>query len=580
MAQPQARERSLAFARLAGFAAASTDVSTLELAHSMDAAAAVADVALLTSEPAVAGRRSHVILPRPLTSAFETVGIAAAAPAHASRLPAFILSASCPLSLLREFLGAFFGRGGRSAEPTADGAGFTPVSWSCATAAAANEQEAVLRAELLPLLARFDLHFVLEASATEIIASMHSAAAAPAFAQRIGFRYSCDKQQRLSAACAVILAASAGMAAPAALLDELAVRPLFAAKSAAASSSTLATFHVRLVERVDVGERDVYDLSVPRPLEGEEFESFVAAGVTVHNCRRKFVQVQAPTETRPFIDEILDGMQGTIKHLEVGQIHVFYEAVGEIIQVETDPNKRQQLVFKLMEMPNQTWAELIARANHDAQTLFQPLTVKRFILVLKTNNRVAGSLGAGYIVQLARIYVDMLQVYKMYSGFISLRIQERGPIVTKEAVIRSMRAVKKETLNLIRTFISQSQEMDRDVILNNFIPALLDPVLDDYQRGVPDARDAEVLLLLSEIIAKLGLSLIERGHIQRIFESVFQVTLDMITKNFEDYPDHRLVRHNAHDPRTQSDCLERHAHFRCVALCLYSLCSISSVCLR
>jgi exportin-1 len=162
-------------------------------------------------------------------------------------------------------------------------------------------------------------------------------------------------------------------------------------------------------------------------------------------------------------------------------------------------------------------------------------------LVLKTNNRVAGSLGAGYIVQLARIYVDMLQVYKMYSSFVSLRIQEGGVIQTKIALIKSMRSVKKETLNLIRTFISQSQEMDREVILNNFIPALLDPVLSDYQSGVPDARDSEVLLLLSEIIAKLGTALIERGYVQRIFESVFQVTLDMITKNFEDYPDHRLV---------------------------------------
>jgi exportin-1 len=65
---------------------------------------------------------------------------------------------------------------------------------------------------------------------------------------------------------------------------------------------------------------------------------------------------------------------------------VFYEAVGEIIQVETDPNKRQQLVFKLMEMPNQTWAALISAANHDAQTLFDTNTVKRLAtLPTRTN---------------------------------------------------------------------------------------------------------------------------------------------------------------------------------------------------
>jgi len=111
---------------------------------------------------------------------------------------------------------------------------------------------------------------------------------------------------------------------------------------------------------------------------------------------------------------------------------------------------------------------------------------------------------------------------------------------------------------------------------------LLDPVLDDYQRGVPDARDAEVLLLLSEIIAKLGLSLIERGHIQRIFESVFQVTLDMITKNFEDYPDHRLVRQHETSTSLPSPLTVSDAMLTSVVwlVCLFSLCSISSVCLR
>jgi len=543
MAEPLARERALAFARLAGYAAAAPAASVLELVHAMDAAAVQADASLMSAS-VPAARRSHVTLPRPLMFALETVGVAAAASSHSARLPAFLLAPTCPLAVLREFLGAYFGRSGRSAELAADGASFTPISWACSVSAAeSSEREAALRAELLPLLARFGLHFsVASEAASEVETTLQAVAASAdtlAFAQRIGFRYSSDKQLRLSAACAVLRACTEGAAALPELLDKLDARKFFTASFAAKSSASLPTFRVRVIERVDAGVRAVYDLSVPRA-EGEDYESFLAAGLAVHNCRRKFVQVQAPTETRPFIDEILDDMQTTIKHLEVGQIHVFYEAVGEIIQVETDPNKRQQLVFKLMELPNQTWAELISRANHDAQTLFNPLTVKRFILVLKTNNRVAGSLGAGYIVQLARIYVDMLQVYKMYSGYISLRIQERGPIVTKEAVIRSMRAVKKETLNLIRTFISQSQEMDRDVILNNFIPALLEPVLDDYSRGVPDARDSEVLLLLSEIIAKLGLQMVERGHIQRIFESVFQCTLDMITKNFEDYPDHRL----------------------------------------
>lgn len=46
-----------------------------------------------------------------------------------------------------------------------------------------------------------------------------------------------------------------------------------------------------------------------------------------------------------------------------------------------------------------------------------------------------------------------------------------------------------------------------------------------------DARDSEVLTLFAEIVTKLGTALVPQ--IPKIFENVFQCTLEMITKNFE-----------------------------------------------
>lgn len=71
-----------------------------------------------------------------------------------------------------------------------------------------------------------------------------------------------------------------------------------------------------------------------------------------------------------------------------------------------------------------------------------------------------------------------------------------------------------------------------------FSSQMMDPVLGDYARAVPDARDAEVLTLFASIINKLK-TMIE-PEVPKIFESVFEVTLVMITKNFEDHPEHRL----------------------------------------
>ncbi|PQM41238.1 protein EXPORTIN 1A [Prunus yedoensis var. nudiflora] len=67
---------------------------------------------------------------------------------------------------------------------------------------------------------------------------------------------------------------------------------------------------------------------------------------------------------------------------------------------------------------------------------------------------------------------------------------------------------------------------------------MLDPVLGDYARNLPDARESEVLSLFATIINKYKGAMID--DVPRIFEAVFQCTLEMITKNFEDYPEHRL----------------------------------------
>lgn len=232
-------------------------------------------------------------------------------------------------------------------------------------------------------------------------------------------------------------------------------------------------------------------------------------------------------------------MPEIIQDLEQSQIQTFYEAVGQVIQSQNDPEIRQALVLKLMELPNQSWSIILNLAKQNTEALWEPQNVKQVVLVLKTNSRVASSLGHGYIIQLGKIYLEMLHVYKTYSQYVSQQIQENGPGVIKNANMKSMRAVKKETLKLIQTFIKNCQDSDRETIFNNFLPALMDPVLDDYKRNVPDARDAEVLSLFGAVVTKLAAGMTD--HIPRIFESCFQCTLDMITPNFTDFPDHRVA---------------------------------------
>merc|ERR1719375_2353950 len=112
-----------------------------------------------------------------------------------------------------------------------------------------------------------------------------------------------------------------------------------------------------------------------------------------------------------------------------------------------------------------------------------------------------------------------------------------------------MRNVKRDTLRLVQTFfdtaateqglveLGNSVAAVRTQLAQRFIPPLLEPVLQDYRSALPQARDAEVLDLLATLATRLSEAI--SLEIGRIFEMIFECTLDMIKGDFQSYPDHR-----------------------------------------
>ncbi|CAO2832356.1 unnamed protein product [Amaranthus hypochondriacus] len=255
----------------------------------------------------------------------------------------------------------------------------------------------------------------------------------------------------------------------------------------------------------------------------------------VQKCKRKFVIMQVG-ENEPFVSELLTGLPTTIVDLESHQIHMFYEAVGHMISAESDPQKRDEYLRRLMELPNQKWAEIIGQARQSADVLKDADVIRAVLNIFQTNTSAASALGTCFFQQISLIFLDMLNVYRMYSELISNTIAGGGPFASKSSFVKLLRSVKRETLKLIETFLDKAE--DQPHIGTQFVPPMMDPVLGDYARNVPDARESEVLSLFATIINKYKVAMID--DVPRIFEAVFQCTLEMITKNFEDYPEHRL----------------------------------------
>ncbi|RNA06418.1 exportin-1-like isoform X1, partial [Brachionus plicatilis] len=142
-------------------------------------------------------------------------------------------------------------------------------------------------------------------------------------------------------------------------------------------------------------------------------------------CRRHFVQIQQG-ENVPFIEEILGSINTIICDLEPQQVHTFYEAVGYMISAQTDLSIQEQLIEKYLELPNNNWDSIVLRATKNYECLKESETIRQLANILKTNNKACSTIGNNYLSQLGRIYLDMLNVYKVMSSNISEAVAQHG----------------------------------------------------------------------------------------------------------------------------------------------------------
>jgi exportin-1 len=250
------------------------------------------------------------------------------------------------------------------------------------------------------------------------------------------------------------------------------------------------------------------------------------------SCKRKFVVLQVG-ESQPFVNLMVDEVQQHVRLLEPQQICVFYKALGVIIASCTDAAQQVQYLSTAMLGPNKAWVDIMQRAAAGTEELTgNPNVAKTLSNILKINTAICSPLGKAFSAQLAGLYRDMLNVYRIYSEVISNSLEQLGAKATGVLQVRLMRRVKRQVLVLISTYVEVSQEAQH-------VPQLLSAVLVDYPRCIPEARDSEVLKLISIVCTKLGAQI--SASVPSMFSAVFECSLKMLAGNFSDYPDVRAA---------------------------------------
>lgn len=275
-AEPQGRAKLLALARLCGVAAVQAGGAMVAVVGTKDDAQRVLDdVELVTAQPVDRARAVQAIdagfevhLPPAVAELLRDERVGAVASSEPAALPRFMAhDAACPASVQREFVASLLGR---------------LASFSAA-------RGVVLPAPAAESLARL----LSDAFGVKAAASEHEllvpAPQLPALAQRVGVRYSVEKEGDLAVLAA--WAAATQRCGEGETAEEFARAARFArlAKPAAVApcdaDRALQRLFVLPVAELEpsVGEHRVFDVSMAQPPAGVQ-PNYVAHGCVVHNC--------------------------------------------------------------------------------------------------------------------------------------------------------------------------------------------------------------------------------------------------------------------------------------------------------
>ncbi|KAF7458676.1 putative exportin 1 [Cryptosporidium felis] len=269
------------------------------------------------------------------------------------------------------------------------------------------------------------------------------------------------------------------------------------------------------------------------------------------------------------------------QHLDDKQIIILIQGISLTIYSLKDVEQQYLYISDLLKIFDSFyWNDLISKlielGNYrDNQALISELCSieysQKLIIIVRIMETIASTCGAGFARVLTERSSFLIELYKLYSTFITNEVQQKGVVVISHAQIKQLRISKKEIIKLLNSFISfvaprkklklsenknysgyiadiQSilyHNITGSEMLQYFIHPITIPILEDYHNCISEMKEAQVLILSSTIIVRLNdIVRANNDFFNAIIYHVFESTLSMIKDNFHTYPDHREYFYN------------------------------------
>jgi exportin-1 len=240
------------------------------------------------------------------------------------------------------------------------------------------------------------------------------------------------------------------------------------------------------------------------------------------------------TQNQPFVISLIPEAEQHMETLDSFQMIQFYESIGHMISAYPDQEGQIQLLIQLMAKNEHVWQNMMNGLNN-LQNFMNDGILTEVGFYLRINERLAECIGKPYSFYFNRSFN---QIDKLYQGFYQLiqnEIQTNGPQALQYSSVKKYRAVRRDLLNLLKTFVKAFSNNQEEFVTQ--YGELIMFMLKCYETEIPELREPEVILFMAESVNALREQM--EGVLSKVMSSVLEAVLPMITKDFSSFPDHR-----------------------------------------
>ena len=259
-----------------------------------------------------------------------------------------------------------------------------------------------------------------------------------------------------------------------------------------------------------------------------ECETFMKISL---KCAKNFI-IKQDQENEEYIKDLVRNVSETTKDLKPHQQLMFYEAIGNMINLETNLQKKIIYIKQLMDEKNIQWNQIFNEAQQNINILNNSNVVKGLSLIILLNERVSFSTKTPYWSYGSTIFNNLIKSFIYYSNCINEQFKNNKGI---DINTRSYIIYNKTLIKFLTSLVKNTDDIQ---MIQNDMLSSFGTLIETYNNNHINNKDPNMLLLFSAVLEKIKNNNPE--VVSTIWKYLCIPTIELIKNDFQSFPEHRM----------------------------------------